>query len=74
MEYQPIECSLHDRFEAAAVMKRPVTIRWNAGQGEVTHSGLIRDVRVTNGAEYLILDGAPPVRLDWIRFFEERSD
>ena len=71
MTYQPIDCSLHDRFEAAAVRQRPVRIRWNDSGGHVERTTTIRDVLVRDGAEYLVLDDGTTVRLDHIEGFEE---
>lgn len=71
-QYRPIACSLHDRFEAACVRRRAVAFRWNSGETDMEYEGLIRDIRVEGGAEFLILEDAPPVRLDWIESFEER--
>ena len=63
-DYTPIACSLHDRFEAAAVTRTTVTLRW-PGQ-ESPYVGLILDVRVRDGAEYLVLEGEQSIRLDRI--------
>ncbi len=71
MDYQPIDCSLHDRFEAAVVTRRTVRLAWTDGDALVERTGLITDVRVQAGAEYLVLEDGTSVRLDHIRAFEE---
>lgn len=71
MTYQPIDCSLHDRFEAAAVRRVPVRLRWNDSAGSLERTTTIRDVLVRDGAEYLVLDDGTTVRLDHIEGFEE---
>lgn len=71
MTYQPIDCSLHDRFEAAVVTKCTVKLAWTRGEETATRTGLIADVRVRSGAEYLVLDDGTWVRLDHITTFEE---
>jgi len=71
VDYQPIDCSLHDRFEAAVVTRRRVRLAWTEGDESVERTGLIADVRVQAGAEYLVLDDGTAVRLDHISAFEE---
>ena len=71
MDYQPIDCSLHDRFEAAVVTRRPVRLAWTDGDALIERTGLITDVRVQAGAEYLVLEDGTSVRLDHISVFEE---
>lgn len=73
MDYQPIDCSLHDRFEAAAVRKQTVRLTWVEEGASGERTGLIADVIVRAGAEYLVLDDGTWVRLDYIRTFEEVS-
>ena len=69
-DYQPIACSLHDRFEAAAVRGLTVALTWSEADGP--YLGRILDIRVRDGAEYLVLEGDVTVRLDRIESFEER--
>lgn len=71
MDYEPIDCSLHDRYEAAAVTKRRVKLTWMDGGESLERSGLITDVRVQAGAEYLVLEDGTSIRLDHITTFEE---
>lgn len=64
-DYEPIDCSLHDRYEAAAVRRELVRVTWADGE----HTGLITNIEVTDGAEYLVLDQSVRVRLDNITGF-----
>ena len=68
-DYKPIACSLHDRYEAAAVRASTVTLRW--ADRPDAYVGRILDIRVQDGAEYLVLEGDVEVRLDHIEAFEE---
>lgn len=71
-EYRPIDCSLHDRFEAAAVRRAPVHVSWTPVDGDPREiEGLIRDVRAREGVEYLLMDDGTEIRLDRIRAFSE---
>jgi transcriptional antiterminator Rof (Rho-off) len=69
--YVPIDCSLHDRFEAAAVRRDRVRVEWTES-AEALHTveGTIRDIVVRGGAEYLVMSDGPEIRLDRIRTFE----
>ena len=72
-DYQPIDCSLHDRYEAAAVRRQTVEIAWSDGGGERTHTGRITDIGAEDGAEFMTLDGRVRVRLDRISSFREEG-
>jgi len=65
--YQPVDCSLHDHYEAWAVRRTLVTVTWsdgeNAGESDRVR---IADVRVADGAEYLVLSDDTQIRLDHI--------
>ena len=71
-DYRPIDCSLHDRYEAAAVLRRVVRVGWidPSGEGAVSE-GLIRTIRVAGGEEFLVLDDGSDIRLDKIEWFED---
>jgi transcriptional antiterminator Rof (Rho-off) len=73
--YRPIDCSMHDRLEAAAVRRERVRILWRAPGGEVgeTHA-LIRDIMVRDGAEFLLMNDGTEIRLDWIQTFAGDRD
>lgn len=69
--YRPIDCSLHDRFEAAAVRRDPVRIEWcDTDSATHTTEGLIRDVVVRDGAEFLKMSDGSQIRLDRVSAFE----
>jgi transcriptional antiterminator Rof (Rho-off) len=68
--YEPIDCSLHDRFEAAAVLHDRVRVEWTVSEEEPrTVEGTIRDIAVREGAEYLVMSDGSKIRLDRIRAF-----
>ena len=68
-EYKPIACATHDRIEAAATLRTRVRVTWRDGGSIAEREGVVEDVSVRDGAEYLVIDGAQ-VRLDWIEVFE----
>jgi len=65
--YTPIACSLHDQYEAAAVRRTMVEVSWRTGDGaEMSTESRIVDVRVRDGAEFLVLESGEVIRLDHI--------
>ncbi|HSJ25767.1 MAG TPA: hypothetical protein VK929_13915 [Longimicrobiales bacterium] len=65
--YQSLSCSLHDRLEAAATLKRTVRICYLAADGgQVEERVAIADIQTRDGAEYLLLSSGTQVRLDRI--------
>ena len=71
--YKPIDCSLHDRYEAAAIRRQRVSLVVYSADGTRELAGIITDVLVSNGAEFLVLDGATKIRLDQIQSFTEST-
>jgi len=68
--YEPIDCSLHDRFESAAIRRDRGRVQWTMGDDEPrTVEGTIRDIVVRDGAEYLVMSDGSEIRLDRIRAF-----
>lgn len=65
--YSPIDCSLHDRLEAAATLGRTVALTYEAAEGR-TQSRLDRIVSVgtRQGAEYARTSSGLEIRLDRI--------
>lgn len=73
-DYRPISCSFHDRLESFAVLRVPCRIVFLDADGtERECVARIHDVRVRDGAEYLLVDGGPEIRLDRLRSVE-RAD
>lgn len=69
--YRPIACSLHDQLEAAATMKKMVTLAVRLPSGELSHiQDRIRDIFTREGAEYLKLENSEEIRLDRIESIE----
>jgi Rho-binding antiterminator len=69
-EYQPVDCGLHDRYEAASVRREIVRVEWRDGAGRTgTAKGRITDILVRSGAEYLVVSDGSTVRLDHIAAF-----
>jgi len=74
-DYRPIDCSLHDRYEAAAVRRTPVRIEWvDPVAGDRIAEGLIVDVLARSGAEFLVMDDGSEIRLDYISSSSLQSD
>lgn len=67
--YKPVDCSLHDHYEAAAVRRQQVSLDVRGPEGIEERTGVITDILVSDGAEYLVLDGGPRIRLDHIESF-----
>jgi len=68
--YEPVDCSLHDRFESAAVRQDRVRVEWTiCEEAPRTVEGTIRDIVVRDGAEYLVMSDGSEIRLDRIRTF-----
>src|SRR5688572_4559625 len=66
--YRPIDCSLHDRLEAAATSRNIVAISYRTFQGELVEiEDRIVDIFTRDGAEYLRLSDASEIRLDDLR-------
>jgi len=71
-EYQPIDCSLHDRLEAAATLQKPVSLTIQLPSGDKDHiEDRIRDIFTRDGAEYLKLENNTEIRLDHIESIDD---
>jgi len=73
--YQPIACSLHDKYELAIMHKRCITIRWVDDDGEPATARVIpENILVKNKEEFLIAstqeNKALAIRLDRITLLE----
>jgi transcriptional antiterminator Rof (Rho-off) len=62
-DYTPIDCSLYDRYEAAATLRHQVELHLTDG---TTRTGRILDLQVRDKIEWMVLDQAPDIRLDRI--------
>lgn len=63
--YEPLACSLYDRFEAAATLRRPLGVARPAADGSsAVHQVRILDLFTRSHAEYALLDNGETVRLD----------
>ena len=63
--YVPIDCEFHDRLEDAAIKKKRVTIEFWRGEIQESINAVIQDIRIEDGAEFLILDSNKgSIRLD----------
>lgn len=65
--YEPIDCSLHDRIEAAASLRRRVAIVYEDGSGARSIEDTIADWFTRAGAEFLKTGTGAEIRLDHIR-------
>jgi Rho-binding antiterminator len=63
-KYLPINCSFYDRLEAAATLKQTVTLRYKEGSAERIEEGIIVDLFIRDGAEYLQTERGFTLRLD----------
>jgi transcriptional antiterminator Rof (Rho-off) len=70
MDYQPIDCEFHDRLEDAAVRRLSVQVCYRVGTDEICVRALVLDVRTEGDAEFLVLEGYDPIRLDHIFSFD----
>jgi transcriptional antiterminator Rof (Rho-off) len=65
-DYRPIACAFYDVFEIAVMRGQPLQLDWRDDSGE-RHSRRVqpRDLRIMDGAEYLIADcdGGEPLQL-----------
>jgi Rho-binding antiterminator len=65
--YQPISCSFYDRIEAAIVLRKIVTFRYQNDAGdEVSLQTRLLDTRIRDKAEYVVLPDQVEVRMDHI--------
>lgn len=63
--YRPIDCGIHDQLESLAVRRATATFTWLAGDGSAASATTrIRDIRVAEGAEWLLLEDGARFRLD----------
>lgn len=63
--YAPIDCSLHDRLEALATLRRTCHIAYRDAEGNAQEiAERIVDVFARDGAEFLKTAGGLEVRLD----------
>ena len=67
--YKPIDCSLHDHYEAAAVRRQRMSLTARYPDSLRERTVIITDIVVSDGAEYLVLDNGPRIRLDHIESF-----
>ena len=63
-DYQPIDCTLHDRIEAHATLHETVRIVYRDGDRVVEVTDRIADWFAKNGAEYMRIANGTVVRLD----------
>lgn len=64
-DYHPIDCSFYDRLEAAAVQKKFCHLEYSSDLGEILQAGgVIKDLYIREGAEFLKLSTGPEIRLD----------
>jgi transcriptional antiterminator Rof (Rho-off) len=64
--YQPIDCTLYDHFEIAAIRKTPVIIDYTDEMNLLTISTIIKTLVTENKVEYLMTMDNLSIRLDKI--------
>lgn len=63
--YTPINCDFYDRLEAAATLRKVVSIQYYAQADlSATVDGKIVDLYIKDGAEWLKLQNGQEIRLD----------
>jgi Rho-binding antiterminator len=63
--YTPIDCSLHDRLESAATLRKPVCIAYRGSGTELSRiEDRIVDIFTRDGVEFMKLDNGTEIRLD----------
>lgn len=73
-DYQPISCSWHDRLEALATLRAPVSIRYLDDTGTTVEvHGRIADLYARRGAEFLLTNAGTEIRLDRVESVLEES-
>ncbi len=69
-DYKPVSCDMHDRYEAAAVKKKVVELKFSFGEGaRRTERGRIADVYSAGGKEFVKFEsqtGRHDIQLDHI--------
>jgi len=73
-DYRPIACSFHDRLESFAVLRVTCHIVYTDADGtEHQVVDRISDVRVRDGAEYLVVPDGSEIRLDRLQSVERAN-
>ncbi len=66
-DYSPVSCSFHDQLEHLAIRRTKCRFAYRQDDGEQTAEGRIADIRVSDGAEYAIIEPSGlRIRLDRI--------
>ncbi|MBR9988756.1 MAG: hypothetical protein KFH98_03315 [Gemmatimonadetes bacterium] len=64
-DYEPIDCSDHDRLESLATLRQIARISYRGDNGEPREvEDLIEDLYARDGVEYLRTAGGEELRLD----------
>jgi Rho-binding antiterminator len=64
-DYEPIDCSDHDKLEALATLRQIARISYRSADGATEQvEDLIEDVYARDGVEYLRTAGGRELRLD----------
>jgi Rho-binding antiterminator len=66
-DYEPIDCSDHDRLESLATLRQTARIGYRDEEGKPREvEGLIEDIYARDAVEYLRTDDGSEIRLDRI--------
>lgn len=66
-DYQPISCNFYDLLEAAATQRKRVKIRYRGERDQPLEvEAVIKDLRASQGEEFIYLDNGISFRLDRI--------
>mgnify|MGYP005654462609 FL=1 len=72
--YHPISCSLHDRMESASVLRQRVTLQLDSGEDASTLVGVIKDILVKDGEEFLVMNNDASIRLDRVNSLDVAAE
>ncbi len=61
--YIPISCNLYDEFEALATLRKRVHIHYHDQELKTCAEGIIKDFKVRDKVEYMMLDTGLEIRL-----------
>ena len=65
--YTPINCDFYDELEALATLSKTAEVVFATQGAETRVKGIIKDLYVREGVEYLKMDSGLEIRLDQLR-------
>jgi Rho-binding antiterminator len=62
--YIPVNCNFYDELEALATLSKPCELIFQTEGAKTSIKGIIKDLYVREGIEYLKMDSGLEIRLD----------